>query len=113
MTRLINYGGVIIILLMTACAGLPADTLNKRIAIFEISYGQTLETIKLWIGEGRLNDADKQRMQSYVKDMHTARTTLRAAKAIDDLKTVDGQLRIANVSLQLLRDYIAEKEKIP
>lgn len=101
------------LLLLVGCAGLAVDTLNKRIAVFEIGYNQTLQTIKLWITEGRLKDADKISIQSRVKEMSVARHAMHNAKMLGDLDTVQGQLNAANISLQILRDFITSQEKIP
>jgi len=105
--------GCALTLFLFDCTGLAVDTLNKRVAVFEIGYNQTLVTIKLWITEGRLKGTDKVSIQSRVKEMSVARHAMHAAKKLGDLDTVAGQLNAANISLQLLRDYITSQEKVP
>lgn len=103
----------IIMIVLAGCAGLPVDTLNKRLAVFEIGYQQTLTTLQTWVDEGRLTGDTKKKIQDHVRDMENALAALYAAKAMGDLDTVDGQLRAAQASLQLVRDYITAQEGIP
>lgn len=114
MTKIFHKFNILILtLFLIGCTGLPVDTLNKRIAVFEIGYHQTLVTVKLWIDEGRLKGVDKTSIQLRVKEMSIARHAMHKAKTLGDLNTVAGQLNAANVSLQILRDFITSQEKVP
>ncbi len=109
-----NYSRFVIfayMLILSACAGLTVDTINKKLAVFEIAYSQTLITIKIWIDEKRLTDSELQKIKKSIADVSTARKAVYAAKQLGDLTQLDTQLAIANQSLLILRDFIDKREK--
>ena len=98
-------------LILTACANMPLDTLNKRIAAFELTYEQALTTLGLWIKENRLSADNKAKAQQLVKQISEARAAIYIAKGLKDLSKAQNQLNVANASLKILRDILAAKEK--
>lgn len=99
---------------LAGCASLPAlDTLNKRIAAFEIGYGETLKTVQLWLSEGRLSGDAKATVQNTIRKISQARQAMYVAKGVGDLKTAQGKLNTANAALQLVRNYLTANEKPP
>lgn len=110
---MIRIIAVIFFAFFAGCASLPIDTLNKRIAAFEITYGETLKVIDLWIQEGRLTGTDKTAMQANVKAASEARAAMYIAKGVGDLESAQGKLNAASASLKLIRDYITRNEQRP
>lgn len=98
---------------LASCASLPLDTINKRIAAFEITYGETLKTVQLWISEGRIASADLVAVQRNIKAISKARQAMYIAKGVGDIKSVQGKLNAANAALQLVRNYLTANEKPP
>ena len=96
--------------LLNGCSNLPIDTLNKRIAAFEITYNETLKTVLLYLKEDRFSEHDKQLVQEAVRDTSTARAAMYIAKGIGDLETAQGQLLAAQSALQFMRDYLTRAE---
>ena len=106
-----KYLLLLIFLLISACASLPLDTLNKRIAAFEIGYGETLKTVQQWIDEGRLTGSAKNGVQANIKAISQARQAMYIAKGVGDIKTAQGKLNAASGALTLVRDYLVKQEK--
>ena len=110
--NLTSFWTLCLLVFLVSCASQPVDTLNKRLSVFEITYIETLKKIKLWIDEGNLSTDQVVSIKKSVNDMADARQALYLAKSVGDIATVEGQLKIANVSMQLLRDYIANKKEV-
>jgi hypothetical protein len=99
-----------LIVFMFGCASLPIDTLNKRIAVFEISYGEVLVTVDRWIVEKRLVNEDKAKVQAMIKEVQVARTAMYIAKDAGEIANAQDNLTAANIILSKLRDYVATQE---
>ena len=95
------------------CASLPLDTLNKRIAAFEVTYGEILKTVQVWIDEGRLTGSGLDSVKANIKAVSQARAAMYVAKGVGDIKSAQGQLNAASAALQLVRDYLTRNEKQP
>lgn len=102
-----------IMIFINGCTTLPVDTINKKIAVFELTYNQILTTVKTWNDEGRLLDSQKSFIKERVKEISNARSALFIAKNLGDLDTAQGRLNAANVSLNLLREFIKQQESPP
>lgn len=92
------------------CSTLPIDTLNKRIAAFEIAYEQVLVTVDRWIDEGRLTGDRKKQVQDQIRATRTARLAIYIAKESGDIVAAQGKLTAATAALQILREYVAKQE---
>lgn len=97
-------------LMAAGCGTLPIDTLNKRIAAFEISYEQVLLTVDRWIDEGRLVGDAKKKIQDQIREARLARLAIYIAKESGDFTTAQGKLTAATAALQIIRDHIANQE---
>lgn len=98
---------------LAGCASLPFDTLNKRIAAFEIGYGETLKTVQLWLTEGRLSAEQKTTVQNAVRKVSQARQAMYIAKGVGDLNKAQNALTAANTSLQVIRELLVKNEAEP
>ena len=105
----INYHNsflVAILFLLFACSSMQVDTLNKKIAVFEISYGEVLITIDNLISDNDLNYEQIVKVKSLVNNVATARLALYAALKIDDAETAQEKLNAALTLLQAVKQYI-------
>lgn len=97
--------------LITACASLPLDTLNKRLAAFEVAYEQALVTVGIWIKENRLSVEQKEQVQGMIKKISDARQAIYIAKGLQNMKEAQTQLTNATAALKLLRELLALQDK--
>lgn len=93
-----------------SCANMPLDTLNKRLAAFEITYKEVLTTVGKWMHEGRLSTEQKIKVQDMVRKISQARTAIYIAKGLNDMNKAQNQLNTANTTLNVLRELLAAKD---
>ena len=96
---------------MGSCATLPLDTMNKKLAAFEITYNEMLGTVGKWIDENRLNSEQKAQVKNMIKQISEARAAVYMAKGIVNVKDMQTNLNAANKALALLRELIAAQEQ--
>ena len=97
--------------LLFSCATLPIDTLNKKLAAFEITYGQVLESVGAWINDGTLSGENKKKVQVLIQQISEARAAVYMAKGINDLRKAESQLSAAQRSILLLRQLLEARDK--
>jgi aspartate-semialdehyde dehydrogenase len=99
-----------VLVMLYGCNTLPIDTLNKRIAVFEVSYEQVLVTIDRWIDEQRLVGAEKETVKEHVRNMYKTRLAMYVAIKSGDLSTAEGRLQTSMTTLELVRQVIIDNE---
>lgn len=105
----IRYCWLFFVLLLVGCMSLPIDTLNKQIAVFEVSYAKNLSKIDNWINEKRFTASEIEKIQEFVRDMRNARAAMYVALNANDIVTAQGKLGAASASLQLIRNYLVKE----
>jgi len=103
---------LIVALVMSACATVPVDTLEKRVALFEVSYGEVLKTIQLYKKENRFSDATWKEIQNTVRQVSAARTVMKTSLEIGDIETTSNTLALASQLLTSLRSYYVTTEEV-
>lgn len=101
---------VVFAAMFSSCATMDLDTLNKRIAAFEISYQEVLKTIILYKNENRFTADEWSEIQDRVSEVSFARGAMKAAIKIDDYDTASKNLALASNMLNILRTYAIKKE---
>lgn len=104
---------IVVFLLLVGCTSLPVDTLNKRIAVFEVGYSQTLKTIQHWLKENRIKPQDRSTLKTRIAEMSLARTAMHEARKIGNAAEASTQLMLGTSTLGVLRKYIAQQETSP
>lgn len=103
----IYFTFIVMLFLLVACASTPTlETLNRRVALFEVSYEQALLTVDRWIEDGRLNGDKKQRVQRYIKDIYKTRLSMYVALKAGGLDKAMDNLNTSLIALDLVRKYI-------
>ena len=108
MTRFFIF---VVSLVLISCSSMPAlDTLNKRVAAFEISFQEIVKVVILYKEEGRLSENDFLKAKGLVNEINETMVLVNSLKSIDDLVGAETNLQRANALLGTLRNYLREKE---
>ena len=99
--------------MLSACAVMPpADTLNKRAAVFEIGYSEVLSTAILYDNEGRLTADDKIKLNGVFDQVDAARMAFRTALIIGDKAKFDSGISAALMGLEAARAILIDKQRV-
>jgi len=104
----------VMVFLLSSCALFAkVDTLNKRIALFEVSYEQVLITVDRWIADGRLAGDHKQRVKQYINDIYKTRLAMYVALKAGAKGNAEEKLKTSILALELVQRYDPEKPLMP
>lgn len=96
----------VVFAMLTGCAGMQLDTMNKRLAAFEISYKQALKAVEL--SESRLTPAEKASVANAIEDIERVRGSMYAALAASDIGTAESDLAKVLGLLAVVRQIAVE-----
>ena len=106
------YSVFVMVFLLSSCAMFSnVDTLNKRMALFEVSYEQILLTVDLWIKDGRLIGDKKAIVQRYIKDIYKTRLAMYVALNLGDTASAEEKLKTSLMGLDLVSRYDPDKDE--
>lgn len=91
---------------LSSCTSMGAplpDTANKTISLIELSYGKVLDTMSLYIEEGRLSKTEIKSLDKTFTDVEDGITAATAAVRIGDQLEFDNQVAAINSSLSIAR----------
>jgi len=90
---------------------MPAlDTMNKRMAAFEITYSNLLQKISLYHQEGRINKATGIKLKETLKTIDQARTVAHTAINQNNETGFNDSMSIMTITLESLRTILVEIE---
>ena len=92
--------------LLMSCSTMPIDTLNKKLATFEIAYGRVLETVGLLMKTGTLTGDNKTRVQDLIRQVSKARTAVYIAKGYNDIAAAESNLVKARAAFKLITEIV-------
>jgi TolA-binding protein len=97
---------------LAACTSMPpADTVNKKMAVFEVSYQNVLEQATRWRVEDRLSEETIQRLDKLFDQIDDARSAAYAALEAGRVDEAENKLQLAQRTLAAARDVLAELER--
>ena len=94
-----------------SCSTMPIDTLNKKLATFEIAYGQVLQTVGLLIKTEKLTGDNKKRVQDLITEISKYRTAIYIAKGYNDLSQAENNLVKAQTAFKLIGQIVSTLNK--
>lgn len=94
--------------LMASCASAPIDTMNKRIAAVEITYGNMLDLATLYQSEGRLTLNEQQKLAKAFDDYSAARSIMFQALNAGDIELAENKLLAMSQILEFVRPILAK-----
>lgn len=101
----------VLVVFLAGCAGLQIDTMNKRLAAFEVSYSETLKAVERVYNEGRLSQSDALAVADGIEEIEKARVVMYAALAAGDVAASGDALTMAIEALTVMREYAVRAEQ--
>ena len=95
-------------MLLTACASLPMDTNEKKLAAAEITWKQTLLAVDKSVD--RMSDSQKSSVKQTLIDTNSAIKSARVALAISNEIAFTDNITIVNSSIDILRTLLEQME---
>ncbi len=98
-------------ILLPGCVAMPpADTMNKKMAVIEVSYSETVNLLTTHRKEGRLSPSQILIITESFKQADAALNAMHTAIKIGNEGLFNDKAKIVNNSLKLLRDILRSAE---
>ena len=94
--------------LLLSCSTMPIDTLNKKLATFEIAYGQILQTIGAMMKNGTIAGEQKERVKDLIRQVSKARDAVYIAKGFNDVALAESNLVKARTAFKLIQEIVTK-----
>ena len=101
-----------LLLFLSACATAPLDTVNKKFAAFEVTYKSALTQIDKLEKTNSLKPETKTKLADVLKEVNKARTAAYLAKDAGDIRSAEGQLKLALTLLERLQSTMPAGEQL-
>jgi len=101
----------ILVLFLSACSMMPpVNSINKKIAVMEVTYGELIDRAVQYRDEGRLSNRQIKKIKSTFEKIDLMRGVLYQALSAKD-PTVNSKLQIITVAIAGLRSLLETIEK--
>lgn len=94
--------------LLLSCSTMPIDTFNKKLATFEIAYGQILQTIGAMMKNGTIAGEQKEKIKDLIRQVSKARDAVYIAKGFNDVALAESNLVKARTAFKLIQEIVTK-----
>lgn len=107
-----RYLLITILFVLTSCAAVPIlDTINKRMAAFEVSFQETVKLVILYRQEGRFTESEFFAIKNRINEVNNILSVTYGLIDSGNIVEADKSLSSAKTVLQIVRRVLLEKER--